>query len=188
MGPNDSLAESPGFDLAKAKEIVGVLDRGAFRMVLKEEADPQANIVGGRFVLTINNKDSDKESLKARFVVQGHMDKEKDLLVHASTTVSQQAIRLLVSLASIMGFKLWSEDVNLAYIQGAKRVLRKVYVKGKPEFQLVPDQLLETLTPLYGLSDSVDYWHTTFLRHLKKDLEMCSTACDLSLFFKQAQG
>lgn len=188
LQPNDNRAESPGFELAKAKEIVGLLDRGAFRIVLREEIDPQANVLGGRFVLTIKNKDTDNEIFKARFVVQGHLDKEKELLVHTSSTVSQQATRLLVSLATIMGFRLWSEDINLAYIQGAEQILRKVYVKGKPEFQLKANQLLEILRPLYGLSDSGDYWHATFLKHLKNDLEMYSTACDLSLFFKHVQG
>lgn len=188
LAPNDKRGESPIFDLAKAKEIVELLDRGAFRVVLKEDLDKSANVLGGRFLLTIKHKDTDKEMFKARFVVQGHLDREKAFLVHASTTASQQAIRLLVSLATIFGFRLWSEDMTLAYIQGAERILRKVYLKGKPEFQLAPNQLLEILRPLYGLADSGDYWHATFLRHLKQDLEMRPSACDLSLFFKQLNG
>lgn len=125
-------------------------------MVMKQDLDENANILGGRFLLTIKHKDSDKELFKARFVVQGHLDREKEFLVQASTTVSQQAIKLLVSLATILGFKLWSEDMTLAYIQGAKKILRRVYLKGIPEFQLTHDQLLQKLRPLYGLADSDD--------------------------------
>lgn len=188
LQPNDERCESEAFDLAKAKEIIGLLEKGAFRVVLREDIGEDANILGGRFVLTIKHKDTENELFKARFVVQGHLDREKELLVHASTTASQQAIRLLVSLATIFGFKLWSQDMTLAYIQGADKILRKIYIKGKPEFQLAPNQLLEILRPLYGLADSGDYWHATFLKHLKKDLGMHSTACDLSLFFKQLSG
>lgn len=86
--------------------MVGLLEKKAFRVVLKEDLNEDANILGGRFVLTIKHKDTGNELLKARFVVQGHLDREEELLVHASTTVSQQAIRLFASLATIFGFKL----------------------------------------------------------------------------------
>lgn len=68
--------------------------------------------------------------------------------------------------------------MTLAYIQGADQILRKVYIKCKPELQLRADQLLEVLRPLYGLADSGNYWHAAFLRHLKQDVGMQSTACD----------
>lgn len=106
---NDARSESPEFDLAKVKEITSLLDKKAFRVVLTENLDKDANILGGRFVLTIKNKGTEGELFKALFVVQGHLDREKELLLHASTTVSNQAIRLLVLLVTIFGFRLWSE-------------------------------------------------------------------------------
>lgn len=184
LQPNDLRIESPDFDLAKTKEIKGLLDRKAFRVVLEEDLERDANVLGGRFVLTIRNKGTNDEIFRARFVVQGHLDREKELLVHASTTVSPQAIRLLVSLATIFGFRLWSEDMTLADIRGAERILRNVFVRGKPEFQLSAGQLLQVLRPLYGLADSGDYWHATFLKHLKKYIVMQSTACEFPLFFR----
>lgn len=66
--------------------------------------------------------------------------------------------------------------------------MRQVYLKGEPEFKLADDQLLEIIRPLYGLADSGDYWHGTILKHLKSDLSMQITACDLSLFFRQVQS
>ena len=98
------------------------------------------------------------------------MDKEKELLFHASTTVRQQAIRLLISLAPIMGFRIWLEDVYNGIYPGGEKILGKMYVRGQPEFHLESNELLEILRPLYGLADSGDYWHVTFLRHLKEDL------------------
>lgn len=76
----------------------------------------------------------------------------------------------------------------LAYIQGAKKILCRVYLKCKTGLQLTDSQLLEILRLLYGLADSGDYWHGTFLRHLKSDLGMQSTACNLSLFYKHIQS
>lgn len=66
--------------------------------------------------------------------------------------------------------------MTIAYMQGAEKILRKAYLKEKPEFQLKDDQLLEILRPLYGLADSGDYWHATFLKHLKSDTNMQSTS------------
>lgn len=106
LKPNDPRGESGDFYLAKAKEIVGLLDKKAFRVVLKEGIESNANVLGGRFVLTITHKNTEREVFKARFVVQGHLDREKELLVHASTLVSQEAIKLLFSLATIFGFRL----------------------------------------------------------------------------------
>lgn len=81
LQPQDPRCDSSHFDLAKAREIVGLLNKKAFKVVFKEELEPNANILGGRFVLTIKHKGTDKELLKARFVVQGHLDCERELLV-----------------------------------------------------------------------------------------------------------
>lgn len=155
---------------------------------MRQDLDDKANILGSRFVLTIKHKGIDDEFFRARLIVQGHLDREKEFLVHTSTTISQQAIKLLVPLATILGFRLWSEDLTLSYIQGAKKILRKVYLKGSPEFQLTPDQLHEIPRSLYGLSDSGNYWNVTFVKHLINDLIVQASACELSLFFTLIQS
>lgn len=188
LTPNDPHSTSGDFDQAIADEIVGLLNKREFRVVVKQEIGEGANILGGRFVLAIKNKGTDKEMFKARYVVQGHMDRDKEWLVQNSKTVSQQAIRLLISIATIFGFEIWSEDMTQAYLQGAVRILRKNYIRGKPELRLEGNELLEVLRPLYGLADAGDYWHATFLRHLKKHLGMTTTASDLSLHFKRVQS
>lgn len=156
-------------------------------MVVRQKIEEGANSLGCRFVLAIKNKRTDRELFKARYVFQGHLDKETDTLVHNASTVSQQAVRLLISMDTIFGFQIWSEYMTQAYLQGAEKILRKVYIKGKPEFQLDADELLEILRPLYGLADSGDFWQYTFRRHMKKNLCMTTTACDLSLHFKRVQ-
>lgn len=62
--------------------------------------------------------------------------------------------------------------------------MRKVYVRVPKEFQLEAGELLELLKPLYGLTDSGDYWHATLTRHLTEDLLMRPTAGDLGLYTK----
>lgn len=75
--PGDPPSKNQYFDEARAKEICGLLKRKAFRVVCKEEIADDANTLGGRFVLTIKDTETDSPVFKARFVVQGHTDSEK---------------------------------------------------------------------------------------------------------------
>lgn len=93
-----------------------------------------------------------------------------------------------MALAAIFGFRIWSQDVTQAYLQSAGTLLRDVYVKPPKEFHLAPNQLLNLLKPLYGLTDAGDYWDATITHHLKNDLEMRASALDIRLFFKLIQG
>lgn len=49
-------------------------------------------------------------------------------------------------------------------------------------------QLIEILCTFYWLADSGDYWHGTFLENLTADINMQSTACDLSLLYKHVRS
>lgn len=188
LEPGDGRETLPEFNAAKAKELEGLAHRGVFEVVLKDDIPSNANILGGRFVLSIKNKDTNEEIYKARYVVQGHKDIEKHMLVHSSSNLKQSSIRILLSIAALFGFHIWSQDVSQAYLQSAERLMRDIYVKPSKEFRLPKDTLLKLLKPLYGLSDSGDYWYSTFTRHLKDDLHMTPTFSDPALFFKVIHG
>ena len=160
------------------------MDKGTWKVVLKEEIPGNSNVLNGRFVLVIKNKGTNEEIYKARFVVQGHRDREKHFLVHDSPNLRQSSTRLLVAIAAIFGFRRWIHDVRQAYLQPSEKLMRKVYLNPSKEFELSEGELLELLKPLYGLSDSGDYWHRTITRHLTKDMEMNTTVGELSLFIK----
>ena len=51
---NDPRSCLPCMIDAKKREIRGILERGAFRVILREEIAPDANVLPGHFVLTIN--------------------------------------------------------------------------------------------------------------------------------------
>ena len=172
------------FDEAKKKEIQGLVEKGTWKVILKSEMSPNPNILGGRFVLAIKDAGTDKEKWKARFVVQGHRDKYKTSLVHDSPTARQHSTRIIVGLAAIFGFRLFSTDVTQAYLQSSTDLLRDVYMKPTKEFHLNENQILKLLKPLYGLPDSGDYWGKTFTTHLRDELGMELATGDGALFFK----
>jgi hypothetical protein len=59
----------------------------------------------------------------------------------------------------------------------------------KPDIlQLGPDELLQVIKPLYGLSDSGDYWGKTLNYHHKSELQMSQITGDFSFFYKRLMG
>ena len=66
----------------KEKEIAGLVDRETWTLVMKEDVPRDSNVLGARFVLTIKDTEKPDPIFKARFVVQGHKDLEKNALVH----------------------------------------------------------------------------------------------------------
>ena len=176
------------FDEAKAKEIKGLIDRGTWKVVSTHDLPQDANIMGGRFVLAIKNEGTKDEVYKARYVVQGYRDKMKTSLVHDSATSRQISTRILVGLAAIFGFRLFSTDVTQAYLQSSSDLMREVYIKPGKEFNLRPNEILKLLRPLYGLADSGDYWGATFSKHITEDLGMRSCVGDSAMFYRSEDG
>ena len=62
-------------------------------------------------------------------------------------------------------------------------LIRKIFITNPaPEFELSPDECLETLKPIYDLAGSGNEWHQTLDNKVKIDLKMTLTISDLSLY------
>jgi hypothetical protein len=138
------------FGEAKRAEVLSLIDKGTFRIVVQEEAGDKPNIVPLRFVVAINEKDGE-EILIARFVLGRHRDHDKKKLVHSSAILKQSSVRLLLATAAIMRFEVISADVTQAFLQSAGELKRKVFVRPNC-IDLNPDELLQIMKPLYGLA------------------------------------
>jgi hypothetical protein len=126
IGPSDPRAAL--FDAAKQKEIQRLIERGTWKVVLKDEMPENPNIMCGRFVLTIKDSGTSKEICKARYVGQGFRDKKKTSLVHNPSTSKQLSTRLLIELAAMFGYRIFLTGVTQAYLQSAEPLMRDVHI------------------------------------------------------------
>jgi hypothetical protein len=183
VNTHDPRSTSARMTTAKLRELRGLIERGTFKVVLRTELPEKPNVMSTRFVLSIKHDVTGEELYKARLVVRGFQDRFKRYLVHEPNVVYSTSVRMLVALAAIMGFTIWSEDVTQAFVQSSGNLLREVFVEPPKELELDSDLVLKLLKPLYGLSDAGDYWARTLLDHHRKDLHMTPTVTDGSLFF-----
>lgn len=157
LRPRDARINMPGFVEAKKRELDGLIQKDTWEIVMKDEVPDDANILGARFVLALKYTEKESPVFKARFVVQGHRDREKAALLHESTNMRQTSIKVLTAISAVFGFHIWSTDVSQAYLQSGMKLLRDVYIRPTKDFHLPPNVLLKLLRPLYGLPDAGDY-------------------------------
>ena len=122
---------------AKRTEIRNLLEKGTFRVISKADVPPHGNVLSGRFVLAIKSTEDGAVKFKTRYVIAGHRDRYKEMMVHSTQTLQATSIRFLLALAALHGFQVWASDVRQAYLQSSVPLDRDVFITHPvPEFQL----------------------------------------------------
>lgn len=143
-------------------------------------------------MLTIKNYQTPSKVPKARYVAQGYDDQDNKFIVHEMNTILSPSIRIILSAAACMNWKLFSHDVTQAYCQSMVKFSRKVYPRPRKEDMEIigvkSDELLELRLPHYGLCDAGDYWGATLERHITEDLNMVSMKSDSAVYTWERSG
>jgi len=185
----DPRTPTAAFQAAAKAEVDGLLTRGAMRPVARSSLPTGSNIIRGRFVFTLKDVGTSDEKPKARYVAQGHLDKAKQFMVHNLATLRQRSTRLLVLTSAVLQFRLFSHDINQAYLQSRDTLARTLYLDPRPEdrhlFDLTDDEVLLLVRPLYGVCDAGDYWFVTLQWHVRKDLLMTPLSSDPALYMRK---
>ena len=189
LNPSDPRCSTDMFAKAKEHEVKNLEARGTWKVVKRDSVPHGANLLSGKFVLSLKNANSPREKAKARYVAQGFKDLEKPFLVHNTTALRQSSIKLILSVASLLNFRVFTHDITQAYLQSDSPLTREVYLepteKDRKLFNLMDNEVLRLLLPLYGMSDAGDYWLVTVDKHAKHDLGMKPMASDPSLYVLQ---
>jgi hypothetical protein len=122
----DPRASGPEISAAKQKDLLGLLERGTFNVVLPEEILQNAPVMKGRFVLVLKNRDTDQEVYNARSVVQIFLDPLKQRPVRNSPNLRQNTSRMVLALACLCGFEVWTLDTSQALLQAASKNIIQV--------------------------------------------------------------
>lgn len=100
---NDPRGFSSNFEGVKGEGIDELLKRGAFEPTFEGRALEGANILAGCFVLAFKNTGINDEVCQTRFVVQGHSDAVKHVMVQAAPNIRQKTVSLLIAVAASFG-------------------------------------------------------------------------------------
>lgn len=76
------------------------------------ELGESANVLNSMFVLSLKNDKTPVESYKTRLVSKGHRNIEKPFLFYDSAALKHSSHKIILSFASISGYKLRTQDVN----------------------------------------------------------------------------
>ena len=162
------------------------MDRGAFTVVDRDTIPPGATIFPCRFVLAIKSSELLKALHKARLVIGGHLDKLKAMLFHSAETVQSPTIKLVLTLANMLDFRIWLTDIIQAYLQSLHKFGRAIFITKIPAvFGLKPHQFHKVEKPTCGLSEAGDHWHSRLEGHHREDLQMQPLKSDAAVFIKR---
>ncbi|EED22642.1 conserved hypothetical protein [Talaromyces stipitatus ATCC 10500] len=169
------------FDESRRKEVTGLLERGVFMAVNREDIPPDARIYGFRFVDEVKNKGTNKAFEKSRLVVQAYNDKDKEFVLTQSPTIQRSSQRLILCIGiSKDRVWFWIRDVTQAYIQSTTKLNREFYIQIPPELRhFFPGcEFLKVVQPLYGIPEAGNHWFHTYHKHHTKQLGMETSTYD----------
>ena len=110
------------FSESRVKELNGLLETTLKEVTIDEAGD--ANICGSKWV----DKVKPDGSLKSRLVVQGFTQVWlKDYHDTFSAVASMTTFRILINIAAILGWDIFTKDVSQAYTQG--ELLDDIFIK-----------------------------------------------------------
>jgi hypothetical protein len=167
--PNDTMDPEMSINTIN-KEVRGRFNRGAFSLVHVDAVPSHANIIGTRIITRLNHLGTIDEETKARLIIQGCQDAEKNRIVSNAQIVSHASIRILISFAAINDYPVWTIDATQAFLQSKDTFSRDLYARLPFELRSVFKRyILKMLKPLYGTKEVWDILERSLFRRLEAE-------------------
>lgn len=152
---HDPRARSPVCDQPVKDELDGFSSKKVFDTVRKTYVPAFANIQSGSCLRGIRNPGSKERVYNARFVVQGHRDRENRSFVHDTATLQHHSLSIMLSIAGTYALHVCRRDVTQAYVQGIA-ISRGGSLRPGPSLELLKGHILRIIRPMYVLGDAGD--------------------------------
>ena len=149
------------FAAAKLKELQSWQLNRVFTPIALEEITSMSenpNLITARWLLKVKeNSQNEICKFKARLVVRGFLDQEKDVVEKDSPTVNKISFRLLILYAITHNYSLNTVDIKTAFLQGKPYDTKRLVFTQPPNdanelLKLPPDMIWKLLKPAYGLA------------------------------------
>ena len=165
-----SLDEKLQFQNAKQKELRSFFQNQVWQFDTTANADPSRTMTARMLLKWSKNEDGSPRA-KARLIARGYADVDalQGSLETSSPTTTRLSRRYLLSLTSMLGWKLWTSDIATAFLQGLPQE-RKLWVKLPSECLRLLGAPEETrmllVKPVYGQLDAPRRWYLEAVRRL----------------------
>ena len=152
------LSFAPPFimdDAFKTEHTSNWLD--AYEEVTESDVPRYANVITSHVVYKLKTDEDGTRKMKARLVPHGNHDNEKDTVRKDSSNASLFVVRLLLSLATFLSFRIATADIKGAFLQSGP-INRQIFVRPPKEWH-GPRGVLWKLRKLpYGIADAGRQW------------------------------
>ena len=88
----------PNFQMSRLKELNGLLEKGVFEIMNKQDVPAETRIFDSRFVYQIKNKGTEKAFEKSRLIVQAFNDSGKHEILTQASIIQRASQRLTIAL------------------------------------------------------------------------------------------
>lgn len=116
---------------ARRSGVTWLAKRETWNVLQKQSLPPRPNILGGRFVLILKTFGATNEFPKALYVAQGHLDLDKQIMMHSIKTLRQSSSRTIISVGAIKNFRLFSHNVTQGYLRSNETLTSQAILSPK---------------------------------------------------------
>ena len=167
----------------RQKAIVKELNSWKTHEVYKEvDRNEATNIITTRWIFTDKLDENKVPYIKARLVIRGFEDKEKDDILSESPTANIDSLKIMLAVLPTLGYKPKKMDISTAFLQG-KKLTRPVYVEPPCEAEVHESRCWLLLKGVYGLSEASRMWYER-VNEVMVSGKFVRSAVDPALYFK----
>lgn len=165
-----------------------MLDNRTFEETPELDLPTSSRIFKSRFIDEFKPADRDVRK-KGRLIAQNYSDESVTEVSKKDPTISRASQMLLICLdAWVDDVKLYTRDVNQAYMQSTFDLARKVYIRAPRELGIVQNNVLKIVKALYCIPKAGLYWYLTYINLHQKELDMKYTHADRWLLYRTKKG
>ena len=182
-----NLENAPPWLVQKALgEEIDIAWKGAYEEVPESEVPMGANVITSHVVYKVKNEEGGRKRLKARLCPHGNRDKEKGNIRVDSSNARFDLIRLMLSIACILGLEIGCIDVKSAYLQSGP-ISRELYIRPPREWDTKRGVVWKLIKLPYGIGEAGRQWAKAIEGWLVNDAQCLRVHGVSQLYIKRGQ-